>query len=47
MTLKLSPQAVKLLKQLTESGLYGSTPEGTAQILLKERLRQILATKTP
>lgn len=43
----IPPPVLQVLTQLTLSGMFGSTNEETAAILLKEKLREILRQQPP
>jgi hypothetical protein len=40
--LKLTPEAHRLLKHLTENGLFGTSVEDVAERLLSEKLREVV-----
>lgn len=46
MNIELSSVALKLLNDLSRTGLYGVTDEDVARRLIEERLRQLLADGT-
>lgn len=41
-TLRVTPEARRLLGSLTENGLFGTSPEDVAERLLMEKLREVV-----
>ncbi len=44
-TVSVTPQIRELIEKLTDGGLYGKNPAETANTLIGERIKQLLASK--